>query len=156
MQHYHFSSRWIKSSCCPRVGDLKLIRGDAGKPDGWIPPSDVLGLEGEDLERAHKLFFSPSPYSEGLCGGQLKMRLFNLTADPNEKRDLSGERPDDVQRLLKRLALYESSMIPADATEQVKEGNPSNFGGVFRTGWCQPDPRKEKEEDLEAVDIDIV
>ena len=40
-----------------RIGEMKLMVGDAGRPDGWIPPADVLGLESdEDIEKVFKTF----------------------------------------------------------------------------------------------------
>ncbi len=32
-----------------RVGEMKLVRGDAGRPDGWYPPQQVLGLDDDEV-----------------------------------------------------------------------------------------------------------
>ena len=41
-----------------RAGDLKLIRGDGGSPDGWIKPENVTGINGDyKLEEIWGLLF---------------------------------------------------------------------------------------------------
>merc|ERR1719253_1968737 len=49
-------------------------------------------------------------------------QLFNITDDLAEKKDLAKSRPDDVQRLLKRLAFWEAQSVPPYAL-QGKEAN---------------------------------
>ena len=38
--------------------------------------------------------------------------LFNITADPNERQDLSSQRPDIVERLMQRLQCYYEGSLP--------------------------------------------
>ena len=33
-----------------RIGDLKLIRGNPGFPDGWIPPENVTGYPEQEVK----------------------------------------------------------------------------------------------------------
>ena len=35
---------------------------------------------------------------------------------------------------------YEMSMIPPDNAAETAKGNPSHFGGVWSTGWCESEP----------------
>jgi hypothetical protein len=62
--------------------------------------------------------------------------LFNLTADPEERVDLSGSKPRALRALMARLENLKSGMLPPDALPENKAGNPANFGGVWQTGWC--------------------
>jgi hypothetical protein len=62
--------------------------------------------------------------------------LFNLTADPEERINLSGSKPRAVRTLMARLEKLKSGMLPANALPEDKAGNPANFGGVWQTGWC--------------------
>ncbi len=154
---------------------MKLIRGDAGKPDGWIPPKDVLGLEDDDdIRRLQNILYHNSVADgcdvDGISAATsgTRVRLFNLTADPTERTNLAAERPEEVRELLSRLARLESTMIPPDVARERDRGNPSHFGGVFQTGWCRAEPRRKKakkgredqekeDEDLtDLIDIDIV
>ena len=82
-----------------RVGPFKLIRGDPGRPDGWIQPDsvvdeeeDVLNLKKKEVESVHK--------SEELL-------LFHLDEDPYEKINLATKFPAVTKYLSKLLDKYE-------------------------------------------------
>ena len=125
-----------------RVGPFKLIRGDPGRPDGWIQPDsvvdeeeDVVNLNKKEVESVHK--------SEDLL-------LFHLDEDPYEKINLATKFPAITKYLSKLLDKYEviflftnqncsfikARMVAPDIAGRLEEGNPSNFGGVWSTGWC--------------------
>jgi len=111
-----------------RVGPFKLIRGDPGRPDGWIQPDsvvdeeeDVLNLNKKEVESVHK--------SDELL-------LFHLDEDPYEKINLATKFPAVTKYLSKLLDKYEARMVAPDIAGRLEEGNPSNFGGVWSTGWC--------------------
>ena len=91
----------------------------------------------------------------------LQVQLFNLTSDPTERHDISGDHPDVVLTMLKRLDQLEATMIPPDVAPESKKGNPNNFGGVFSTGWCKAQPeadlvRHEKTEKEVKVVIEAI
>ncbi|RUS76955.1 hypothetical protein EGW08_015275 [Elysia chlorotica] len=77
-----------------RVGDLKLITGD---PDhgNWLPPpeSDVKKTKDWDSKGTKNLW------------------LFNITADPYERADLSFQRRADVMRMLAILKDFQESAV---------------------------------------------
>ena len=82
-----------------RVGPFKLIRGDPGRPDGWIQPDsvvdeeeDVVNLNKKEVESVHK--------SEDLL-------LFHLDEDPYEKINLATKFPAITKYLSKLLDKYE-------------------------------------------------
>ncbi len=138
-----------------RVGDLKLIRGYAGRPDGWIPPKNVLGLDVEQADKAQEII-DVKEENELDCQGRLQLRLFDLSSDPTERVDLAAERPEDVARLLTRLSELEGTMVEADVAHQEERFNPEYSGGVYRTGWCRAEPKEEEEDLAELVEVDVV
>ena len=79
-----------------RYNDMKLIIGDPGKPDGWIPPPKVMDLTLDQIQDFHNHFFT----SESTCSENL--RLYNLTNDPLEKHNLAKAFPDIVLNLKSR------------------------------------------------------
>uniref|UniRef100_A0A8C6SHH4 Sulfatase N-terminal domain-containing protein n=1 Tax=Neogobius melanostomus TaxID=47308 RepID=A0A8C6SHH4_9GOBI len=87
-----------------RVGDWKLLTGDPGHGD-WVPPQVVPSLPGRwwNLERS----FFPHKSS-----AHRSVWLFNISADPFERRDLSDHRPEVVQELLWRLVHHNRTAVP--------------------------------------------
>ena len=63
-----------------RLGPFKLIRGDPGRPDGWIRPDSVL-----DVEEA-----GAAPPG---AAWRNQLLLFHLEDDPTERRNLVAEYP---------------------------------------------------------------
>ena len=45
-------------------------------------------------------------------GGRIEVALFNVTADPNERVDLSKKYPDIVKEMQARLEAYKKSAVP--------------------------------------------
>lgn len=82
-----------------RVGEWKLLTGDPGYGD-WIPPQTLATFPGSwwNLER--------------MASVRQAVWLFNISADPYEREDLAGQRPDVVRTLLARLAEYNRTAIP--------------------------------------------
>lgn len=99
-----------------RVGDLKLITGDPGN-SSWIPPPSDSGL-----------YFAPFHKD---VKPKKNVWLFNITADPNERDDLADSRPADVQRLLQRLAYYNSTAVTVRFPPDSPNANPKLHGGVW-------------------------
>lgn len=92
-----------------RVGDWKLLTGSPGANDGeWVPPPDS-GI-------------SVSPPSR-LPGKNVW--LFNITADPSEKVELSSQHPEVVDQLIEKLAMYYKSSVPSNFPNQTLSADPA-------------------------------
>jgi len=115
-----------ESNGAVRLGPFKLIRGDPGKPDGWIPPAEVSDQGEEEAEEAFK----------GTDTRSDQLLLFNLDFDPDEKTNLVSDYPAITDYLCKLLDQYQAGMVEPDIAAEVQEGNPSNYDGVWSTGWC--------------------
>ena len=63
-----------------RLGPFKLIRGDPGRPDGWIRPDSVLDEEEEGAAPPGAAWRN-------------QLLLFHLEDDPTERRNLVVEYP---------------------------------------------------------------
>ena len=59
------------------------------------------------------------------------MWLFNITADPEERHDLSESRPEVVRQLLDRLLYYNSTAVPPRFPKSDPNSNPEKHGGVW-------------------------
>lgn len=125
---------WVNGGI--RVNEMKLLLGNPGKPDGWIPPPSVVEIMNENQEiEALKGLFSPTVCDE------MNVQLFNLTADPYEKANLASLFPKIVEDLTLKLKDYGASMIPPDNAPEVEEGNPNQHGGgIYGPGWCTAQP----------------
>ncbi|TKS79389.1 Arylsulfatase I [Collichthys lucidus] len=119
-----------------RVGDWKLLTGDPGHGD-WVPPQVLPTFPGSwwSLERSITSFHKPSTHKN--------IWLFNITADPCERRDLSDQRPDVVQRLLARLVHYNQTAVQVYFPPDDPRANPDQHGGA----WV---PWVDEEEDEEG------
>ncbi|XP_026881895.2 arylsulfatase I [Electrophorus electricus] len=102
-----------------RVGDWKLLTGKPGHGD-WVPPqvlsdfpSGWWTLERETGKRQQSLW------------------LYNITADPCERTDLSTKRPDVVWKLLERLAQYNRTAVPVHYPPDDPRANPEVNGGAW-------------------------
>jgi hypothetical protein len=125
-----------------RINEMKLLLGDPGKPDGWIPPAQVVDI---DADSVLALFDSHDmPEGDLLCSSDLHfyghVRLFNLTIDPYEKKNIASENKDIVKGIFARLAKYLKTMIKPDIAPEEKAGNPNENGGFFGPGWCAAEP----------------
>ncbi|TMS09366.1 Arylsulfatase I [Larimichthys crocea] len=132
-----------------RVGDWKLLTGDPGHGD-WVPPQKNIHnyiiililrcfplflVPGGVLERSIASFHKPSTHKN--------IWLFNITADPCERRDLSDQRPDVVQQLLARLVHYNQTAVQVYFPPDDPRANPDQHGGA----WV---PWVDEEEDEEG------
>ncbi|KAM8849769.1 arylsulfatase I-like [Spinachia spinachia] len=120
-----------------RVGDWKLLTGDPGHGD-WVPPQVLPTLPGRwwNLERS----VSPPPEAPPLQN----VWLFNITADPCERRDLAGQRPDVVRRLMARLAHYNQSAVPVYFPPDDPRADPARHAGAW-VPWLEEREGKEGE-----------
>ncbi|KAM4675293.1 arylsulfatase I [Discoglossus pictus] len=115
-----------------RVKDFKLLTGDPGYSD-WIPPQTVTNFPGSwwNLERHTD-------------GARKSLWLFNITADPYERHDLSSQKPDVVKELLIRLAHYNRTAIPVRYPPEDPRGNPELNGGAWGP-WASEEEYEEEE-----------
>ncbi|XP_030849646.1 arylsulfatase B-like [Strongylocentrotus purpuratus] len=98
-----------------RVGDWKIKTGpDASASDVWQPPAES-GL--------HTIYPIEKPNQ--------KVLLFNITADPLERTDLSGKYPDVVDELLQRLEEYYKGSVPVRYPDPDLEADPALHGGSW-------------------------
>ena len=94
-----------------------------------------------------------------LCGeevtlfGDLKVRLYNLTADPSERNNIAAGNPGVVAQMRERLHRHEETMIPPNVHAEVAEGNPNRHGGFYATGWCEALPAAEAEQDTDLQEL---
>ncbi|XP_062851464.1 arylsulfatase I [Trichomycterus rosablanca] len=113
-----------------RVGDWKLLTGNVGDGD-WFPPQMLPGVP--QLWR-------------GLEKRQDRLRktvwLFNVSADPYERRDLAQARPEVVRLLLSRIAEYNRTAVPLRNPPDDPMADPRLHGGVW-TPWLVKKPRQD-------------
>ncbi|KAK7491342.1 hypothetical protein BaRGS_00017443 [Batillaria attramentaria] len=101
-----------------RSGDMKLITGDPGEGE-WTPPPEEDNL-------LPTSFSSDSPSADAQ-----NVWLFNITADPEERHDLSQQYPDVVKKLLQRLQYYNSTAVPPRYPPDDPNCDPAKHGGVW-------------------------
>ncbi|XP_072261864.1 arylsulfatase J [Pyxicephalus adspersus] len=127
-----------------RVNHWKLLTGNPGYGD-WVPPQSFINV---GLNRWHNERVSLS------IGKSLW--LFNITADPYERVDLSEKYPDVVKQLLRKLAQFNKSAVPVRYPPKDPRSNPKLNGGVWgpwfkeskkakKTGLKKPKKNKEKK-----------
>jgi len=120
-----------------RMGDMKLLVGYPGSPDGWIPPAQV-GNSLDDKIGAASPFGRCHDFDAGSTSGT-QIRLFNITADPLEKVELSRDHPEIVSIMMEKLDSYARTMVPVHDAEEILAGNPNVSGnGTWGPGWCIP------------------
>lgn len=78
------------------------------------------------------------------------MWLFNITADPYERYDLSEQRPDVVRTLLMRLVHYNRTAIPVRYPAENPRAHPDFNGGAWGP-WASEDDGEEWEGGWEPV-----
>ncbi|XP_053847098.1 arylsulfatase I [Vidua macroura] len=121
-----------------RVGEWKLLTGDPGYSD-WIPPQTLTNFPGSwwNLERL----------TDGL---RKSVWLFNITADPYERYDLSEQRPDVVRTLLMRLVHYNRTAIPVRYPAENPRAHPDFNGGAWGP-WASEDDGEDWEGGRESL-----
>ncbi|KAF2984678.1 hypothetical protein EK904_004317 [Melospiza melodia maxima] len=121
-----------------RVGEWKLLTGDPGYSD-WIPPQTLTNFPGSwwNLERLTD-------------GPRKSVWLFNITADPYERYDLSEQRPDVVRSLLLRLVHYNRTAIPVRYPAENPRAHPDFNGGAWGP-WATEDEEEEWEGGRESL-----
>merc|ERR1719430_1813513 len=93
-----------------RLGPFKLIRGDPGRPDGWIPPYNVVNEDEEMLQGRNNTML------------EQQLLLFNLEEDPCEKTNLISSYPAITGYLSSLLDTYQAGMVQPDLGEMDPRG----------------------------------
>lgn len=114
---------------------MKLIRGDAGKPDGWTPPQLVTDISENDQLNLQHIFDQDQSVKR-----IKQVQLYDLLTDPTEEHNVADQHPDLVDTMLRRLFDLESTMIPPNIAPEEEKGNPIHFNRVFSPGWCASKP----------------
>ncbi|PIK58897.1 putative arylsulfatase B isoform X2 [Apostichopus japonicus] len=94
-----------------RVGDWKILTGFPGYYKA--PPESNI-----------------RPFIPADKPGQ-KIWLFNITADPNEYKDMSDERPDVVKSMIAKLKAYYNTSVPVRYPSPSLNSNPALHLGVW-------------------------
>ena len=138
----NFSDDGIKGHGAIRIGDLKLIVGNPGDKDDRYPPETINYIKHHNIDN---IFDSNHSKEDKLRQKAYKIDdwpiyLYNLKVDPYEYNNIADENHDIVEEMKMKLEEYRLSMIPPHIADETKEGNPSNFNGVWSPGWCESEP----------------
>uniref|UniRef100_A0A8C7WSJ5 Arylsulfatase family, member J n=1 Tax=Oryzias sinensis TaxID=183150 RepID=A0A8C7WSJ5_9TELE len=117
-----------------RVGHWKLLTGVPGYSD-WVPPQTFSKQRLTNRWHNERVRWD---------GGK-SLWLFNITADPYERVDLSQHYPHIVKRMLLRLAQYNRTAVPVRYPAKDLRSNPQYNGGVW--GPWYEDERGEPDEE---------
>ncbi|XP_043194127.1 arylsulfatase I-like isoform X1 [Amphibalanus amphitrite] len=115
-----------------RIGDMKLLWGDNSGSSDWYPVLEALPNSSDRAPASARRSVRSSLGSLG----DYPVYLFNVTADPTERQDLSSLMPETVQAMLERLLELSKELVPADLPDPDPRGAPVD--GVWTTGWCEP------------------
>ncbi|PWA16046.1 hypothetical protein CCH79_00018744 [Gambusia affinis] len=117
-----------------RVGHWKLLTGVPGYSD-WVPPQT---FSNQRLTTRH--------HNERVRWDRGKsIWLFNITADPYERVDLSQKYPHIVKKMLMRLVQYNKTAVPVRYPAKDLRSNPQYNGGVW--GPWYKDEKQERDEE---------
>ena len=70
-------------------------------------------------------------FGNSSTGSSQNVYLFNIAQDPEERHDLSQSMPDMVQKLLIRLAKWNSTAVPVNFPPVDRRCDPALRGGVW-------------------------
>ena len=121
-----------------RIGNFKLMLGNPGSNDYHYPPhypEDLIEMFDKTIISNDTLeSIAPFTYKE------MPTYLFDLKNDPNEHYNIAKYNLDVVEEILQRYKEYESTMIPPFTADEIEEGNPIHFNGIWSSGWCKSGP----------------
>ena len=76
---------------------------------------------------------------------KIKLALYNITADPNERQDLSRKFPDVVETLRKRVRYYKKGEMPSGKKTPWSERNKTGAQKWVLGPWIDWDLKPEKK-----------
>lgn len=118
-----------------RVGHWKLLTGVPGYSD-WVPPQTFSSQQIANRWHNEHIRFDRGK----------SLWLFNITADPYERVDLSQRYPHIVKKMLIRLAQYNKTAVPVRYPAKDLRSNPQYNGGVWGP-WYKDEKEEHQEED---------
>ncbi|KAK7067491.1 hypothetical protein SK128_020465 [Halocaridina rubra] len=113
-----------------RRRNWKLIVGDGGRYDGWVPPSDVIAGSNREMKTGRCC----STWHSSILNKPVM--LFNLKDDPLETTDVSYLHPDVTATLKSLLGQYAAESRNPKMPREDPLGHPDFHGGFFSPGWC--------------------
>ncbi|XP_060789436.1 arylsulfatase J [Neoarius graeffei] len=120
-----------------RVGDWKLLTGVPGYSD-WVPPQTFS-----------KHTLSKRLHSERVRWDRGKsIWLFNITADPFERVDLSKRYPHIVKKMLLKLLHYNKTAVPCRYPPKDYRSNPQYNGGVWGPWYSNIDEQENENNSI--------
>ncbi|KAL6118949.1 arsj [Pungitius sinensis] len=120
-----------------RVGHWKLLTGVPGYSD-WVPPQTF------SKQRLTSRWHNELVHWG--CGKSIW--LFNITADPYERVDLSQRYPHIVKKMLIRLAQYNKTAVPVRYPAKDLRSNPQYNGGVWGPWYKEGQEKDERYNNL--------
>lgn len=132
-----------------RIGDYKLITGDAGMAwSDWYPPwqakekfeTEINSLNVDSISEKDNLQSSSSvkihcgkkPFNASTnCNPVVKPCLFNITNDPCEYYNIADCNKIIVTQMLNRLEYYNKTMIPPGNKPEDPAGNPKHHNDTW-------------------------
>ncbi|KAM7317960.1 hypothetical protein ACRRTK_022697 [Alexandromys fortis] len=120
-----------------RVQHWKLLTGNPGYSD-WVPPQAFSNL-GPNRWHNERITLSTGK----------SIWLFNITADPYERVDLSSRYPGIVKKLLRRLSQFNKTAVPVRYPPKDPRSNPRLNGGVWGP-WYEEENKKKKTNKTKA------
>ena len=121
---------------------MKLIRGNAGLPDGWIPPPKVMNISPDDLETLDELAHEERGHES--CFASIPRpiyQLYDVVADPSEEHDLAEKNPAIVMQMAEILREFDLAALQPFNRPRDKAGLPSLWNNTVSPGWCQALPK---------------
>uniref|UniRef100_A0A8C9DIH6 Arylsulfatase family member J n=1 Tax=Prolemur simus TaxID=1328070 RepID=A0A8C9DIH6_PROSS len=115
----------------------KLLTGNPGYGD-WVPPQAFSNL-GPSRWHSERV-----PLSAGKS-----VWLFNITADPYERVDLSHRYPGVVKRLLRRISRFNRTAVPVRYPPGDPRSNPRLRGGAWGP-WYQEEGTQRQPGETKA------
>lgn len=100
-----------------RQGPWKLLTGEERRNKWYLPPEAASSFAGKIP--SHQL------------PGDTHVKLFHIDTDPNETSNVASERPDIVEKLLARLAYYQSTAVHAEHPGMDPNADPQLRDGIW-------------------------
>ncbi|XP_055333769.1 arylsulfatase B-like isoform X2 [Paramacrobiotus metropolitanus] len=122
-----------------RVRNYKLIKGStfAGLWDRWYGSKGTFDADTDNDVKIHsaRIICQPptDPSVTQSCRPSSGPCLFDLDEDPCEYRNIAAEQPAVLQRMMKRLAEYNETVVRPRNRPMDQQARPRFHGGVWTT-----------------------